>query len=186
MLSNVIAPAAALKGNRSGAERHSGACGSVPDPGRQAAPIQKRAALRTLPRRLPGPDAMPRRYRTPAPKFFPGQRFVAAHDQHVQGVGEGRSWRLIRAGVERAGLELPLVQSGTGGDRHFQFGNRVVEFPTIQTMNGLHGQMRAAIAAAGYRRAIAAFDAFKQIGSSHVACTSNSRTPKEREPAPPS
>lgn len=109
---------------------------------------------------------MSRRHRAGELEFHPAKAFAAAHGQEIQRVGKLGWLFLAWTGGEGRGLQFPPGElGGSGGD--FQFDDGVVQFPAIKAMDGLHGELQPAIAAAGDGGAITAFGAFKLVGPAH-------------------
>jgi hypothetical protein len=141
---------------------------SVPHLERVAAAVQKHAALGTFARLFPQADAMARRHRTNGFEMHPAEVFAAADDEMVQRGGKVRRLLFARAGIKGRGFEFPIFQRGVGGGRDFEFGHGIVQFPAIEAVNGLHGQMPAAGRAPGDRGAITASGTFKLVGPAHA------------------
>lgn len=141
---------------------------SIPHLEGSAAAIKKDAALRTFPRLFPLPDAMARYHGTKQLESHPAKAFATAHGQRIQRDGKDRGRLVTRAGVERRGFEFPARKAGGGGG-HFEFRHSIVQFPAIEAMDGLHGQMRSLRSAARDGGAITASGAFKQVGPAHAS-----------------
>src|SRR6478736_4380856 len=141
----------------------------VPYLERRATAIEEDAALGTFARLLPDADAMARDDGAGEFVFHPTKAFAAADDEKVHRIGEPRWSFFAWVGVERGGFKFPLFQIGRrlGGD--FEFRDGIMEFSTVEAMEGLHGEVRAAFGSAGDGGAITALGAFELIGPAHAA-----------------
>lgn len=94
--------------------------------------------------------------------------FAAPDHYLIQGSGKSRGRGIIRTGIERRGFEFPLGEICDGGVRQFKCGHRVAEFPAVEAMDGLHGQVRAVFASAGNGDAVTALGTFELIRPPHA------------------
>jgi hypothetical protein len=140
---------------------------SIPDFEWRTAAIEKDAALRTFSRLLPRAEAMSRGYWTNQLELNPTELFAAAHDHPIQGCGESRRRRVAWAGIERTGIELPPREIRRRVVGHFEFDYGVPQFPAVEAMDRLHGQMQTTLDPACDSSAITAFGTFELICPPH-------------------